>query len=124
MFLSFNGKEFTRDNIISIMKPVGIGSSSNYLDFVSSLNLKNDIIAYAPAVYFLKVVKKDVNPENVLKVVKAIRISPNEEIGRHVLDIYSGSEKLAEEPPTTKTEEKFMKMTRSAAILMDKVLIT
>ena len=124
MFLSFNGKEVTRENVITIIRAIGIEPNNNYLNFISSLNLKNNIIAYAPVVYYLKVVRKEVTLENVLKVISAMGVEPDEEIGKHVLKIYSDSEKRAEGMPSTKMEEKFMKTTQSAALLMGKIMIT
>lgn len=93
VLLAFTGKDIAKERIRAVIERVGIRPDERLLDFAGALRFRKEM-AYAPALYFLRVVGKHTgrsdSVENLMNVVGALGIEPDPDIAHRVIDIDSG----------------------------------
>ncbi len=83
-FLSFAGREITKESLAATLGAIGIQSDEKLLDIIMRSGISSHLV-YIYAYYFLVANGKDPAGENIAKVVEAIGVSANSQRIREVL---------------------------------------
>lgn len=102
--LAFNSSEISEDSVNRLLDALGVEKNGRFLSFVLGLNFKNSI-PYVPALYYLRVVGKEPDAENMSNLVRAMGISPDVETAQLVLGTYKKYE-LAKQKPLHEDEDE------------------
>ncbi len=123
-FLLTVGKQITEENIDAALGGVGISPVRRYMDFVLSLNFENHIVAYAPFIPYLKIVRMPVTVENMMKIAADAEIEPDRKTAGKVLNIYLGSLNASVDGRSadlSPEEEAMVKSSHDAALVISKI---
>lgn len=85
--LTSMSKPISHESIRSILISVKIEPDERLLDFAGSLDL-GKTAPCVPVIYFLKVLEKDISPENIIKVLNSVDILVDRTTALHVMSIY------------------------------------
>jgi hypothetical protein len=83
--LAFSGRDITEDGITDLIRAVGKEPNVDYLDAISKLNYKNDLI-YVNAVYFAKANGKEPTIDLVVEIVRSMGVPPDHRIAGYVIE--------------------------------------
>ena len=86
--LAFASKEINTENVEMLIKAIDLSPNKRLLEFVASLNLKNNFVC-VPAIYFIKLVSKEPTPQMIVNVVSSLGMESDIKSATHVLEIYS-----------------------------------
>ena len=87
-FLSFIGKEVNYENIRKVLLGLDVEPKNRFMEFIADIDLKNNVVAYGPAILFLKLNNLEINTLNIVNVVKAMGYSPDPSTAKHVFELY------------------------------------
>ncbi len=118
MVILLAGKEVDRENMKLMIDSVGLKVDKRTLDFASSLDFSNNIIYYAPVLYFLLVLGK-LSAENIAKVFGSVGVISSIEVANEVLCVYEESkEKSLEKMDPKSSDYKFISSAKDASAIM------
>lgn len=83
--LAFSGKDITAEGISGLMRAVGKEPNVDYLDAISKLDYKNDLV-YVNAVYFAKANGKEPTIDLVVEIVRSMGVPPDHRIAGYVIE--------------------------------------
>ncbi|MCL5675193.1 MAG: hypothetical protein M1611_01110 [Candidatus Marsarchaeota archaeon] len=125
MMLSFVGRPVSREDIEAVLEGAGVEPEKRFMDFVLSMNFENNIVSYAVFAYFLRIVRMEITAENITMVAKTVGMAPDEEVIRHVLELYEESEADGTKIGSVKItglEKRILEYGRDAAIVTGRLL--
>lgn len=85
-FLSFAGREITKDSVFSVLNAVGIEPNPLLTDIMLRSGIKSHLV-YAYAFYFLLINGKSTSEANILRVIDAIGLNPDKERVKEIMGL-------------------------------------
>ena len=118
-FLSFIGKEVNYENVRKVLLGLDVEPENRFMEFIADIDLRNNVVAYGPAILFLKLNNVEINTLNIVNVIKAMGYSPDPSTAKHVFELYEEYAESGIKPGLgdSETENALRKFTEDAAKL-------
>ncbi len=83
--LAFSGKDITGEGIVNLLRAAGIDPNDQYLNAVSRLNYKNELV-YVNGIYFSRANGVEPTIDKLVEVIRSLGVEPDHRIAGYVLE--------------------------------------